>query len=132
MHFIETNYSCVDPDVLVSGERLQIAKEFKYLGILLHSNLNFRAPFKKSVNGVKLSLANFRFIRNSMSTEAAKVYMHSVSFSHMNYCLTSWSQAKPTTLKPLQSLYKQTLKTLDKKPKQFHHCAILKINTIYI
>lgn len=44
----------------------------------------------------------------------------------MTYCLTSWSQANRTTLKPLQSLYKRTLKVLNKKPKQFHHCAILR------
>lgn len=51
------------------------------------------------------------------------MYMHSVIFSQMIYCLTSWSQANHTTLKPLQSLYKQTL---DKKTNQFHRCAILK------
>lgn len=60
-----------------------------------------------------------------MSTQAATMYMHSMILSHMTYCLTSWSQANHTTLKPLQSLYKQTLKVLDKKPRQFHHCAIL-------
>lgn len=45
--------------------------------------------------------------------------------SHFTYCLTSWSQSNSTTQKPLKSLYKQTLKVLDKKPKLFHHCAIL-------
>ncbi len=37
-----------------------------------------------------------------------------------------WSHASITTLKPLESLYKQSLKTLDKKSVQFHHCSILK------
>ncbi len=52
--------------------------------------------------------------------------MHSMIISHITYCLTTWSQASITTLKPLESLYKQSLKTLDKKSVQFHHCSILK------
>ena len=30
-----------------------------------------------------------------------------------------------TVIRPLESLYKQTLKTLDKKPMHFHHCRVL-------
>ncbi len=54
------------------------------------------------------------------------MYMNSMIISHITYCLTTWSQASITTLKPLESLYKQSLKTLDKKSVQFHHCSILK------
>ncbi len=61
-----------------------------------------------------------------MSSDAALMYMHSMIISHITYCLTTWSQASITTLKPLESLYKQSLKTLDKKSVQFHHCSILK------
>ncbi len=50
----------------------------------------------------------------------------SMIISHITYCLTTWSHASITTLKPLESLYKQSLKTLDKKSVQFHHCSILK------
>ena len=61
-----------------------------------------------------------------MSTEAAKMFLHSMVFSHLNYCLTNWSQANLSTLKPLESQYKQAIKILDKKKKLFHHCLILK------
>ncbi len=61
-----------------------------------------------------------------MSSDAALIYMHSMIISHITYCLTTWSHASITTLKPLESLYKQSLKTLDKKSVQFHHCSILK------
>ena len=46
--------------------------------------------------------------------------------SHLNYCLTNWSQANRSTLKPLESQYKQAIKILDKKTKLFHHWSILK------
>ena len=51
--------------------------------------------------------------------------MHSMIFSHIAYCITSWSQTGKTTLAPLQTLYKQTLKVLDKKPSSHHHCNII-------
>ena len=44
-------------------------------------------------------------------------------FSHI--CITSWSQTGKTTLAPLQTLYQQTLKVLDKKPLRYHHCDII-------
>jgi len=44
---------------------------------------------------------------------------------HLTYCLSSWSQGCKKTLKPIQSVYKQALKVLDRKPFRFHHCSIL-------
>ncbi len=44
---------------------------------------------------------------------------------HLTYCLTSWSQACKTTLKPIHSTYKQAMKVMDKKPLRHHHCSIL-------
>ena len=128
MFFSKTKDSSENPDVLVSGEKFEIVKEFKYLGIIIDSNFNFRAQVRRVCKRIKFNLANFKFIRNSMSIQAAMMYMH----SHISYCLTSWSQANHTTLKPLQSLYKQTLKVLDKKPRQFHHCAILRKHNLLI
>ena len=39
----------VEPDVLVSGERLQIVSEYKYLGIFIDSKLTFTSHVKGSV-----------------------------------------------------------------------------------
>ena len=61
-----------------------------------------------------------------MSTEAAKMFLHAMIFIHQNYCLTNWSQANLSTLKPLESQYKQAIKIQDKKTKLFHHWSILK------
>ncbi len=47
------------------------------------------------------------------NSEAALMYMNSMIIYHITYCLTTWSQASITTLKPLESLYKQSQKNLD-------------------
>lgn len=46
-------------------------------------------------------------------------------FSHIEYCLTSWSLTCASTLKPLESLYKRSLKVFAKKPQSYHYCKIL-------
>ncbi len=100
--------------------------QYKYLGILIDSKLTFKAQVKKVCKQVKLNLFNFKFIRDYMSLEAAKMYMYFMVIAHMTYCLTTWSQASSVTLKRLESLYKRTSKVFDKKSVHYHHCPILK------
>ena len=54
------------------------------------------------------------------------MFMHSMILSHITYCLTTWSQASNTSLKSLLSLYKKTIKVLDRKSIYYHHCHVLK------
>lgn len=62
----------------------------------------------------------------SQTTRAAMMFMHSMIIPHITYCMTIWSQANNTSCKPLLSLYKKTLKVLDRKPINHHHCHVLK------
>ena len=52
------NDSRENPDVLVSGEKLEKVSEFKYLGIILDSNFNFRAHVRTVCKQIKINLAN--------------------------------------------------------------------------
>lgn len=58
-----------------------------------------------------------------MTTNAAKICMNTMILPHIMYCLTSWGHGNHA--KPIESLYK-TIKTLDQKPQEYHHCNILK------
>lgn len=128
MFFSKTNSSCVEPDELVAGERLQVFSEIPntsgYWLIVI-----FLSKLKKFVR-VTFNLANLTYICSVMLTEAAMMCwcdMHSIIFSYITYCSTTWSQASNTALKPLAFLYKQTLKVLDRKKSTYHHhCHIFK------
>ena len=124
--FFSRNSTLPDPDIVVNGNSIQVVSEFKYLGITLDSHLTFKKHVKRVTNTIKFNLANFRHIRPYLTTDAAKLFMHAMIFSHITYCFTTWSQSNVTTLKPIESLYKQTLKTLDQKPNRYHHCHIVK------
>lgn len=41
---------------------------------------------------IPLYLATFHAIRNELSTEAAKTYLHSMILRHFDHYLTSWSR----------------------------------------
>lgn len=125
MFFSKSANKDPEPAVLVAGRKLLVVNEYKYLGIVIDSQLTFKTQVKKVVNRIKFNLNNFRYIRNNLTTEASKLYMHAMILSHINYCLTSWTQTSRTTLQPVERLYKQALKTLDKKSNYYHHCNIL-------
>ena len=50
------------------------------------------------MNRIKFNLNNCIYIRNNWTTEASKLYMHAMILSHINDCLTSWTQTSRTTL----------------------------------
>ena len=112
-------------NITISGHNIDIVSEVKYLGITIDSNLTFKKHIKKVSQRIRFSLANFKYIRNTLTLKAAKLYMNAMIMSHITYCLTSWGQTNSSTLKPLEMLYKQTLKVLDQKPNSSHHCTIL-------
>ncbi len=110
---------------LLKEKNSWLCQIFKYLGIILDSNLTFKKHVKKVANTIRYNLANFRHIRPYLTTEAAKLFMDAMIFSNISYCFTSWSQANVTNLKPIETLYKQTLQILDQKPISYHHCNII-------
>jgi hypothetical protein len=113
------------PNILIEGQIISNQEQVKYLGVILEPNLGFKKHIKKLSNTIKFNMAQFRYIRNSLTIEASGVYLNAMIVPHFRYCMTSWSQATKTALKPLESLYKTSLKIHDQKSRRFHHCHIL-------
>lgn len=126
MYFTNRSKRLNYPNIFIEGKEIKNVDEFTYLGLTLDSDLNFKKHVKKLRNKLKFNIANFRYIRGSLTTEASHLYLHSMIFSHFMYCMTSWSQGCKTALRPLESVYKQALKIHDKKSRKHHHCAIFK------
>ncbi len=98
-------------DVFVQEQKLEVVHSFKYLGLLTDSQLSFKKHVKK-VNIAQFNLANFRFIRNSSTSEAAVLLMNSMIIPHITYCMTTWTQTCRSFLKPVETIYKQTVFTI--------------------
>lgn len=112
MFFSKRPCSVPDPDIMISGQNLQVVTEYKYLGVWIDSNLCFRTHVKSMCKRVRFNLSNFRFVRDSFTFETAMIYMNAMIIPHFTYCLTSWAQANKSIMRSLESLYKHTLKVL--------------------
>ncbi len=88
----------------------------------LDSALTFKSHVKNVSNIVKFNLNNFKYIRPFLTVDAARLYLHSMIFSHIEYCFNSWLFISDTTLKAIQML--------DKRKLSFHHCNILQKKSI--
>lgn len=116
----------IEPKIIIEGQEISRVDQIKYLGVVLDSHLNFKKHIKKITNTLRINIAHFRYIRNSLTIDAFNLYLNAMIIPHFRYCMTSWSQACKTALRPLESLFKSSLKVHDKKSWLFHHCHILK------
>ena len=110
MMFSKREQAITRSNVFFNDIELELVTQFKYLGVILDPTLSFKNQVKKVVSTVKFNLQNFKHIRNSMSVNAARTFLHAMIFSHFEYCLTSWSLTCASTLKPIEALYKRALK----------------------
>ena len=86
MFFSKSANKDPEPAMLVAGRTLLVMNEFKYLGIVIDSQLTFKPQVKKVVDRFKFNLNNFRYIRNNLTTEASKLYMpHQLDTDSMNH-----------------------------------------------
>lgn len=132
MFFTIKSKNVSNPIITVNGDAISNVSEFKYLGRTLDSSLSFKKHVKKMSNTLKYNLATFRNIRNSLTLEAAKCFLNTIIIPYFTYCISSWSQANNTTLKPLETLYKRALsKSLIKKLLYIIIATYLK-NMIYL
>lgn len=113
------------PEIVVNGQKIKYVEQFKYLGVTLDPTLSFRGHVKKLSNTLKYNLVNFRHIRNSLTFGIKYMPKCNDHAPFFLYCITSWSQACKTVTKPLESLYKSSLKIHAKKPRHYHHCHVL-------
>lgn len=77
-------------NITISGQNISIVLLFKHLGIIIDSTLTFKAHTEKVCYWVRFSLANFKYIGNTLSTYSAKLYMDAKIMSYLTYCLTAW------------------------------------------
>lgn len=126
MYFSKRPLNLKQSNIFLVGAELELTPEFKHLGVILDPTLSFKCHINKVSQVLKFNNRNFNHIRNTLNMNVAKTYFYSMIISHMDYCLTSWSLACPTTLKTIENIYKRSLKLLDKKPTSHHHCHVLK------
>lgn len=106
MMFSKQNHKTTNSNVFLRGEEVELVQEFKYLGVVLDSTLNFKSHVKKIIKQLK-SACTIINIHSSMTNKAARMFLHVIVFSHIEYCFTNWSLTNKTTFRQIETLYKR-------------------------
>lgn len=107
----------------LNEKTIEVVQKLKYLGITLESQLLFKRQLTNTVNRSEVKSSNFRFIRSNL-TRVSKILCSGCT----SHCVTSWASGCKTTLKSIETVFKQALKVFDRKSKTHHHCQMFKKN----
>lgn len=122
LHTCRFKLSCMHNQLpSLTGEELELVTEFKHLGVILDSSLTFNNTLKN----IKFNRHSFKQIRPSLAVGAARMFLHTMMLSHIDYCLTNWSLTGATALKTIDSLDQKALRIFDRKGCSYHCCHIL-------
>ncbi len=117
MFITKTKDLSVVPDVFVSGEDYKLYRNISTLVFWLIPNFHLRRRLTGSDLVIKFEIYSWLYViwRRSAFHDYFSYYLL------FNYSVAHQYYYSETTI---ESLYKQSLKTLDKKSVQFHHCSI--------
>ena len=90
MAFTKQNMKVSHSNVFLRGQELEFVSEFKYLGVIYDSTLTFKSHVKKVANKVQFNLQNVKQVRPFLDTKAAKLFLYTIIFSHIEYCFINW------------------------------------------
>ena len=110
----------------MGGHLLDRVKETKYLGIILNENLKWNSH----INSVKKKISRGSYIlskiRHYVDIQTLKMLYYSLIHPHLNYCITSWGGAPPTTWKPLYILQKKIVRIMTNSNFDSHSAPLFK------
>lgn len=97
----------------ISGQKIHISKEVKYLGIILDEQLKWKKHLQTIQQ--KLSRANGMLskIRHFVSKEAIRAIYFSLFHCHLGYGCQIWGQAQNDTFKTIEILQNKALRIIN-------------------
>ena len=77
---------CVENSIRVGADRVERSTSVKLLGAWLDEHLSFEYHIMQKCKNAMLSIYNIGNLRRYLSMEACQVLIHSLVFSHLDYC----------------------------------------------
>ena len=77
---------CSENTIRVGEDRVDRSAKVKLLGVWLDEHLSFEHHILQKCKNAMLSIYKIRNLRRYLSLEACQVLIHSLVFSHLDYC----------------------------------------------
>jgi len=93
----------VIPSLMCRGNEVELVNEFKYLGIIFDSLLNFNSHFNSVVSRVSSAIGCLLYIKRYLSLHTFKILLSSFVLSIIDYGFTIWGSICGSKINILQS-----------------------------
>ena len=88
------------------------SNHIKYLGVLIHDNLNWKQQIKEQCSKVVRGTWALNQVKHFVDEQTLRSVYHCLIYSHLQYCISSWGTASKSTLAPLFILQKRSIRML--------------------
>ncbi|CAL8132712.1 unnamed protein product [Orchesella dallaii] len=84
------------------GDKIDVVESFKYLGVIVDSNLTFSEHYKHVECKMNIALGKMYSLRRFFNEDIVKTFISCYVVSIPDYCLSLWSVQKDSQLEKLQ------------------------------
>ena len=98
----------------IAGQQLENVKCFKYLGVFIDNQLNFKKHIEHVSVIIKQKLSVVRRLRNILSKDHLKQLFWAYVLPHALYCCNTWSKRSLSNYEVLNKLYKRAAYIISK------------------
>jgi hypothetical protein len=99
---------------------LKQTSNFKYLGVVIDANLNFKAQVLEIPKKVKRNIGAISKIRNFVTMDILINLYYSLIYPFLTYALVAWGNTYNTTVNPLAILQKKIIRLITFSNYQDH------------
>lgn len=120
------NKSVVSPPSIITleGTPIEFVDTYKYLGIWLDQNLNFKYHIETLTKKLKFTLGFLYRLKSCFSSSSRKRLVTGLFMSQLDYGDTVYRFACPIALAKLDPLYHAALRYISNSAYRTHHCTL--------
>lgn len=108
----------------LDGCSIEVTETYKYLGIWLDKNLDFKYHIEALIKKLKFTVAFFYRVKSCFSPASRKQVVMAFFLSQLDYGDIVYRFACPTALAKLDPLYHAALRFISNSSYRTHHCIL--------
>ena len=108
-----------DIPILMNGQRIDVVDEFKYLGIIVNFNLNFKSNVQYFIKKIAKKVSLLKRIKKRLDKDTRLLLYKSLIAPHYDYCSTILFLLSDCDIEKLQKLQNRAMRViLDASPRE--------------
>ena len=109
---ISRKRSIPDFSIKINGNKLDECNSYKYLGVYIDKNLNWKDQVDHVCKKVSKACGALARIRHSVDINILRNVYHALLYSYIRYGIVVWGNANKSILKPLENLVNRAIRIM--------------------